>query len=146
MPSVIVSHPFRPNKRVMVELPDSSDGWTANDTKNAIEMALLAKYGRVAPCVDVPQHQQVKHDQDQAVVKAGKSAHNGLGCCTMQERLATADGYATTWRSVQHMATKHMETTVQRSTLLQHRAGVTEAETPATHSLRQCCCVAPLCM
>jgi hypothetical protein len=76
MPSVIVPHPLRPNKRVLVELPDSSDGWTANDTKNAIEMALLAKYGRVAPGVDVPKTQQVKHGQDQAVVKAGESAHN----------------------------------------------------------------------
>lgn len=73
MPSVIVPHPLRPNKRVLVELPVSSDAWTANDTKNAIEMALLAKYGCVAPCVDVPQHQ---HGQDQAVVKAGESAHN----------------------------------------------------------------------
>jgi hypothetical protein len=76
MPSVIVPHPLRPNKRVLVELPDSSDGWTANDTKNAIEMALLAKYGRVAPGVDVPKTQQVKHGQDQAVVKAGESARN----------------------------------------------------------------------
>ncbi len=44
--------------------------------KNAIEMALLAKYGRVAPGVDVPKTQQVKHGQDQTVVKAGESAHN----------------------------------------------------------------------
>lgn len=76
MPSVIVPHPLRPNKRVLVELPDSSDGWTANDTKNAIEMALLAKYGRVAPGVGVPKTQHAKHGQDQAVVKAGESAHN----------------------------------------------------------------------
>ena len=80
-------------------------------------MALLAKYGRVAPCVDVPQHQQVKHDQDQAVVKVGESAHNGLGSCAMQERLAAVDGYAT----------RDMETIVERTTPLHDRAGVTEA-------------------
>ena len=37
---------------------------------------MVAKYGRVAPGVDVPKTQQVKHGQDQAVVKAGESAHN----------------------------------------------------------------------
>lgn len=70
MPSVTVPHPLKPHKRVMVELPYSSHCWTATDTKNAIEMALLAKYGHVAPvapCVDLPLNQQlqhVNHDRD----------------------------------------------------------------------------------
>ena len=48
----------------MVGLPYSSHCWTATDTKIAIEMALFAKYGHVAPverCVDLPLGQQLQH-------------------------------------------------------------------------------------
>ena len=88
--SVIVPHPLKPNKRVQVEVPDNL---SAMDAKNAIEMSLLAKYGRVAPCRDQPPHRQaqhVRHDQHQAVMEAGEASYRemiGLGVEQPQQNL-----------------------------------------------------------
>ncbi|MFM7988553.1 MAG: hypothetical protein ACKPKO_55495, partial [Candidatus Fonsibacter sp.] len=45
MPTVIVPHPVKHCKRVVVYLPDESDAWTATEIRAAIDTALSLKYG-----------------------------------------------------------------------------------------------------
>jgi hypothetical protein len=54
MPTVIVPHPVKHGKRVVVYLPDESDAWTAAELRAAIATSLfsLKQYGTSAPAID----------------------------------------------------------------------------------------------
>ena len=52
MPTVIVPHPVKHGKRVVVYLPDESDSWTAAELRAAIDTSLCLKYGMSAPAID----------------------------------------------------------------------------------------------
>ena len=52
MPTVIVPHPVKHGKRVVVYLPDESDSWTAAELRAAIDTSLFFKYGTSAPAID----------------------------------------------------------------------------------------------
>ena len=52
MPTVIVPHPVKHGKRVVVYLPDESDSWTAAELRAAIDTSRFLKYGMSALAID----------------------------------------------------------------------------------------------
>ena len=44
MPTVIVPHPVKHGKRVVVYLPDESDSWTAAELRAAIDASLFSSF------------------------------------------------------------------------------------------------------